>query len=151
METVLPTAGAAALDAPGSGTPAQTRRSRQAAALISRGLRKRIIRGPAMAHIEESPRKCILKAGSTTLTLDKESGKATLQQKVLLWNRKPVEFDLADIDDIAVKSEKDGLSGAAIHHSVLHRRTGEITVLTTEEAKDATETMRKLRGFIGLG
>jgi hypothetical protein len=32
----------------------------------------------------------------------------------------------------------------------LHRRTGEITVLTTEEAKDAAETVKKLREFIGL-
>jgi hypothetical protein len=103
-----------------------------------------------MANIEETPRKLILKAGSTTLTLDKDSGKATLQQKMLLWNKKPVEFALSDIDDIGVKSDVDGLSGAAIHHSVLHRRAGEITVLTTEEAKDAAETVKKLRGFIGL-
>jgi hypothetical protein len=103
-----------------------------------------------MTNIEETPRKLTLKAGSTTLTLDKEFGKATLQQKMLLWNKKPVEFALADIDDIAVKSDVDGLSGASIHHSVLHRRTGEITVLTTEEAKDAAETVKKLRGFVGL-
>jgi len=103
-----------------------------------------------MANIEETPSKLILKAGSTTLTLDKNIGKATLQQKMLLWNKKPVEFAFSDIDDIAVKSDVDGLSGAAIHHSVLHRRTGEITVLTTEEAKDAAETVKKLRGFIGL-
>ena len=103
-----------------------------------------------MAKIEDTPRKLVLKEGSTVLTLDKDSGKATLQQKVLLWNRKPVEFALADIDDIAVKSDVDGLSGAAIHHSVLHRCTGEITVLTTEEAKDAAETVNKLRGFVGL-
>ncbi|KRQ96254.1 hypothetical protein [Bradyrhizobium valentinum] len=103
-----------------------------------------------MTHIEETPRKLTLKAGSTTLTLDKEFGKATLQQKMLLWKKKPVEFALDDIDDIAVKSDIDGLSGAPIHHSVLHRRTGEITVLTTEEAKDADETVKKLRGFVGL-
>lgn len=103
-----------------------------------------------MASIEETPRKLVLKAGSTTLTLDKDFGKATLQQKMLLWNKKPVEFALSDIDDIAVKSDVDGLSGAAIHHSVVHRRTGEVTVLTTEEARDATETVRKLRGFVGL-
>jgi hypothetical protein len=77
---------------------------------------------------------------SATLTLEKDFGNATLQQKMLLWNKKPVAFALSDIDDIAVKSDVDGLSGAAIHHSVLHRRTGEITVLTTEEAKDAAET-----------
>ena len=61
-----------------------------------------------MKQIEEIPGKLVLKAGSTTLTLDKDYGKATLQKKLLLWNRKPVEFALADIDDIAVKSEKDG-------------------------------------------
>jgi phosphatidate phosphatase PAH1 len=103
-----------------------------------------------MASIEETPRKLILKAGSTTLTLDRDSDKATLQKKVLLWNKKPVEFALADIDDVAVKSDVDGLSGAAIHHGVLHKRTGEIFVLTTEEAKEAAETVKKLRGFIGL-
>ena len=103
-----------------------------------------------MASIEGTPRKLVLKEGSTTLTLDKDSGKATLQQKILLWNKKPVEFAISDIDDIAVKSDVDGLSGATIHHSVLHRRSGEITVLTTEEAKGAAETVKKLRGFIGL-
>ena len=103
-----------------------------------------------MKQIEEIPGKLVLKAGSTTLTLDKDYGKATLQKKLLLWNKKPVEFALADIDDIAVKSEKDGASGATIHHSVLHRRSGEITVLTTEEAKDAAETVARLRGFVGL-
>lgn len=103
-----------------------------------------------MANIEETAHTLTLKAGSTTLTFDKGSGKATLQQKMLLWKKKPVEFAISDIDDIAVKSDVDGLSGAPIHHSVLHRRTGEVTVLTTEEAKDAAETTKKLRGFIGL-
>jgi len=107
-------------------------------------------RGTAMAKIENTARKLVLKEGSTTLTLDKDSGKGTLQHKVLLWNKKPVEFALSDIDDIAVKSDKDGLSGAMIHHSVLHRRTGEISVLTTEEEKDAAATVKKLRSFVGL-
>ena len=103
-----------------------------------------------MAKIENTARKLVLKEGSTMLTLDKDSGKGTLQHKVLLWNKKPVEFALSDIDDIAVKSDKDGLSGAMIHHSVLHRRTGEIAVLTTEEEKDAAATVKKLRSFVGL-
>ena len=69
---------------------------------------------------------------------------------MLLWKKKPVEFPLTNIDDIAVKADVDGLSGAPIHHSVLHERTGEIIVLTTEEARDAAETVKKLRGFVGL-
>ncbi|HZP68889.1 MAG TPA: hypothetical protein VFB29_03000 [Pseudolabrys sp.] len=103
-----------------------------------------------MAIIENTPHKLVLKEGSTVLTLDKDSGKATLQQKLLLWSKKPVEFALSEIDDIAVKSDQDGLSGALIHHSVLHRRSGETTILTTEEAKDAAATVKKLRDFVGL-
>jgi hypothetical protein len=100
--------------------------------------------------IESTPSRLVLKDGSTTVTFDKTSGHATLQQKILLWNKKPVEFDLADIDDIAVKSETDGLSGAPIYHSVMHRRTGETVVLTTEEAKAAEATVQRLREFVGL-
>lgn len=103
-----------------------------------------------MANIESNPHKLVLKQASTTLTFDKDSGKATLQQKILLWKKKPIEFALSEIDDIAVKSDKDGLSGAPIHHSVLHRRSGEVVVLTTEEAKDAETTVKKLRDFVGL-
>jgi hypothetical protein len=103
-----------------------------------------------MVKIEHTSGKLVLTVGSTTLTLDKGVGKATLQQKILLWNRKPVEFPLTDIDDISVRSVKDNLSGAAIHHSVLHRRSGEITVLTTEDEKGATATVEKLRNFVGL-
>jgi hypothetical protein len=103
-----------------------------------------------MANIESTPHKLVLKEGSTTLTLDKESGKATVQHKILLWKQKPVEFALSDIDDIAVKSNKDGLSGATIYHSVLHRRSGETMVLTTGEAKDTEATVKNLRDFVGL-
>ena len=103
-----------------------------------------------MSKIENESNKLVLKEGSTTLTLDKQSGKAVLQHKILFWNAKPVEFPLADIDDIAVKSDRDGLSGATIYHSVLHRRSGETAVLTTEEAKDAEATVKTLRGFAGL-
>jgi hypothetical protein len=103
-----------------------------------------------MAMIESTPSRLILKDGSTTVTFDKTSGHAILQQRILLWNKKPVEFDLSDIDDIAVKSEMDGLSGAQIYHSVMHRRTGETTVLTTEEPKAAEVTVQRLREFVGL-
>jgi hypothetical protein len=42
------------------------------------------------------------------------------------------------------------MSGATIHHSVLHRRSGETTVLTTEELGDAATTVETLRRFVGL-
>jgi len=103
-----------------------------------------------MSNIEITPRTLVLTEGSKTLTLDKESGKATLRQKILLWNKKPVEFALSDIDDIAVKSLTDRASGAVLNHSVLHRRTGEVELLTTEGADAAAVTVKKLRDFVGL-
>jgi hypothetical protein len=103
-----------------------------------------------MAQIETTPRQLVLKHGSTTLTLDKDSGKGTLQQKILLWNKKPVEFALADIEDIAVKSLKDRASGVELHHCVLQRRSAPVLILTTEEADAAAATVKKLRDFAGL-
>ncbi len=104
-----------------------------------------------MANIETGTNRVVLKNGATTLTLDKAAGKAVLQRKKLMfWNAPPVEFPLDDIDDIAVKSEQDGLSGATIYHSVLHRRSGETTVLTTEEPRDVEATVETLRRFVGL-
>ena len=135
-----------------------TKESDLAAALasVARVLRKGGLFGidlvPDLPRWSEYDRRVSLagrRGRSTTLTLDKASGNATLQQKLLLWRKRPVEFPLSDIDDIAVKSDQDPMSGASIHHSVIHRRTGEIAVLTTEEASDAAETVKKLRAFVG--
>ena len=74
-----------------------------------------------MANIEQTATKLVLRAGSTALTLDKDAGKATLQQKMLLWSKKPVEFSFSDIDDIAVKSDADAMSGASRTDGRNHR------------------------------
>jgi hypothetical protein len=68
----------------------------------------------------------------------------------LQWSKKPVEFGLSDINDIAVKSDNDAMSGAPIHRSVLRRRTGEVTVLTTQESNDAEATVQRLRAFVAM-
>ncbi len=103
-----------------------------------------------MASIETGSDRVILHDGGTTLTLDKTAGEAVLQRKLLLWNRKPVVFPLAEIDDIAVKAERDAMSGATLWHSVMRRRSGETTVLTTEPPVEAEATVKTLRSFIGL-
>jgi hypothetical protein len=103
-----------------------------------------------MARIEETPNTLVLTEGATTLTLDKAARRAKLQQKVLFWSKKPVEFGFSDIEDIAVTSVKDAMSGAPIHHSILRRRTGEVTALTTGEAADAEATVQRLRSFVGM-
>jgi hypothetical protein len=72
-----------------------------------------------MANIENTSRKLVLKEGSTTLALDRDSGKATLRHKSLLWSKKPIEFAISVLDDIAVKSNRDDLSGATMRDTVL--------------------------------
>ena len=50
-----------------------------------------------MANIVESAsQRMVLQSGSTTLTLDKNAGKATLRRKLLFWNLKPLELPLAE-------------------------------------------------------
>jgi hypothetical protein len=102
-----------------------------------------------MAKIEDAPRKLVLREGSTALTLDKDSGKATLSKNTAM------EQKAGRVRAFRYRRHRreigvDGLSGASIHHSVLHWRSGEIMVLTTEEAEDAAETVKKLRAFVGL-
>ena len=102
-----------------------------------------------MARIEATLDKLVLKQGSTTLTLDKASGNATLQQKLLLWRKKPVEFPLSDIDDIAVKSDKDadvGRINSSQRHPQADRRNRRADDRGSE---DAAETVKKLRAFVG--
>ena len=100
-----------------------------------------------MAHIEETPRKLTLKAGSTTLTLNKDSDKATLQQKMLLWNKKPVEFAIADIDDIAVKSDVDGLSGAP---SITASCTGALARSSSSQPRKPGTPPKRSRNCVDL-
>lgn len=42
-----------------------------------------------MATIENTPQRLVLRSGSTTLTLDGEMGKVSMQRKMLFWNRAP--------------------------------------------------------------
>ena len=42
------------------------------------------------------------------------------------------------------------MSSATLYHSVMHRRSGETTVLTTEPVQEAEATVRTLRSFVGL-
>ena len=45
-----------------------------------------------MSVAESTSRQLVLTSGSTSLTLDKDASKATLQRKLLFWKLKPVEI-----------------------------------------------------------
>ena len=55
-----------------------------------------------MPITESTPRRLVLASGSTTLTLDKDAGKASLQRKMLFWNLKPTELPLSEFSSVDV-------------------------------------------------
>jgi hypothetical protein len=55
-----------------------------------------------MPVTENAPRQLVLKSGSTTLTLDKDAGTATLQRKFLMWNLKPAEMPLSKVARVTI-------------------------------------------------
>jgi hypothetical protein len=55
----------------------------------------------AIAKITEStPQRLAMQFSSNTLVLDKGTGTATLQRKMMFWSRKPIEKPLSEIANI---------------------------------------------------
>jgi hypothetical protein len=104
----------------------------------------------AMAIIESTPRRLVLKSGATTLTLDKDVGKASLQRKLLMWNRKPVEQPLSQIVDVTVDAAVDRASGVEVCSTMLVSRAGGAWAVSAADLKEAAATAQRLREFLGL-
>ena len=64
-----------------------------------------------MPVTERAPNRLVLKSGSTTLALDKGSGRAVLQRKIVIWRPKPAEEPLADITKVTTDMAVDRASG----------------------------------------
>lgn len=103
-----------------------------------------------MTHIEMSPRRLELRSGSTTLTLDKDAGKASMTRKVLFWQRAPIEKELQDIADVTVDAAVDRSSGVEVCSTMLVSRAGEGWALPASDKKDAETTARQVKDFLGL-
>ena len=85
-----------------------------------------------MAMIESTPSRLVLKDRSTTVTFDKTTGHAILQQKILLWSKKPVEFDrFTAVVQAQVKKLGEGGKEVAFRVSV---KEGRVTL--TANPKD---------------
>lgn len=104
-----------------------------------------------MATIESTPQRLVLRSGSTTLTLDKEAGKVSMQRKTLFWNRAPIEKTLAEIVDATVDMAVDRSSGVEVCNTILISRAGEGWALPANDKKDAETSMRQIKQFLGLG
>ena len=103
-----------------------------------------------MPITEQTPKRLVLTSGSTTLTLRKETGKATLQSKLLFWNLRPTEALLSDIIDVTVDSRKDPASGVDVCSKVLAMRTGLGWAFPCSDKEDARRNASAIREFVGL-
>ena len=103
-----------------------------------------------MSVTERTPQRLVLKSGSTTLTLDKDAGKAILQRTLLLWKLKPAEAPISDITDVTVDTAVDRASGVEMCSTMLVLRTGAGWALPAADKKDAQANADMIRGFVGL-
>jgi len=106
-----------------------------------------------MTILQNTPERLVVQAGSafgrTTFTFDKTAGRARIERSFALWQRRPLELALAEIDQVDVVTTHDGASGAELHQPVLHTRGGQaIPVPVADE--EASRTAAELRGFLGL-
>jgi hypothetical protein len=112
--------------------------------------KKKLAGRSTMATIESTPRRLVLQSGSTTLTLDKEGGKVSMQRKVLFWSRAPIEKGLAEIADATVDTAVDRSSGVEVCNTMLISRAGEGWAFPANDKKDAESTARQIKEFLGL-
>jgi hypothetical protein len=106
-----------------------------------------------MAIVESTNERVVVQTGSllskATLTLDKKTGRGTLENNMLIWSGKPREFALADIAAIDVLTIKDALSGADTHKAALRLQAGDVIAVPAGET-EAVQTADRLRAFLGL-
>ena len=103
-----------------------------------------------MPVMEDTPRQLMLKSGSTTLTLDKDTGKATMQRKFLMWGLKPVEAPLSEVADVTVDTSVDRASGVEICHIMVVMRAGAAWALPAMDKQDAQTKATAMRAFLRL-
>lgn len=103
-----------------------------------------------MAIAESTSKRLVLKSGSTTLTLDKDTGKITLERKVLLWRAKPTEAALADVTEFTVDAAVDRASGVEVCNTMVVFRGDQGWALPAADKKEAQANAAKMREFLGL-
>ncbi len=103
-----------------------------------------------MPITESTPRRLVLASGSTTLTLDKDAGKATLQRKLLFWNLKPAELPLSEVSSVTLDKAVDRASGVEIFHIMLVTRAGAAWAFPANDKAEAEKNMAALQGFLAL-
>jgi hypothetical protein len=103
-----------------------------------------------MTIVENTPQRLVLRSGSTTLTLDKSAGTATMQRKLLFWALKPLALPLSEVAEVTVDAGVDRASGVDVCNTMLVSRAGAAWALPAADKKDAETTAATMREFLGL-
>ena len=103
-----------------------------------------------MPILENTPTRLSIKSGSTTLTLDKTSGKITLQRKLIVLQRKPVERPLSEVVSVSVDTGIDRASGVEICHTMVIFKAGDAWALPAADKNEAQGNATALRDLLHL-
>ena len=103
-----------------------------------------------MPIVENTPKKLVLQSGSSTLTLDRDASKVTLQRKLMMWGLKPIEFTLAEVVDTAVDAAVDRASGIEVCNTMLIMKGGQGVAMPAADKKEAQANAAVIRRFLGL-
>jgi hypothetical protein len=91
-----------------------------------------------------------MKSGSTTLALDKTSGKITLQRKLIFWQQKPTEKLLLEVVAASVDVSVDRASGVEICHTMVTFKTGDAWALPATDKNEAHSNAIAIRDWLPL-
>jgi len=103
-----------------------------------------------MPMLENTQTRLSIKSGSATLTLDKTSGKTTLQRKLMLWQRKPIEKPLSEVVSVSVETNVDRASGVEICHTMVVFKAGDAWALPAADKNEAQSNASAIRDWLHL-
>lgn len=103
-----------------------------------------------MTDIRRNEDALELRSGGTTLTLDKNGGKAVLQRKFLFLKMKPAEMNLSEVADVTLDVGVDRASGVEVCNAMLVSREGSAFAVPAADKADAEKTATAMREFLGL-
>ena len=101
-----------------------------------------------MPILENTQTRLSIKAGSTTLTIDKTSDKISLQRKLLFWQRKPVEKPLSEVASVSVVVAVDRASGVEICHTMVIFKAGNAWALPAADKNEAQGNANAIRDLL---
>ena len=103
-----------------------------------------------MPMLENAQARLSIRSGSTTLTLDKTSGKTTLQRKMILWQREPIEKPLSEVVAVSVEANVDRASGVEICHTMVVFKAGDAWALPAADKNEAQSNASVIRDWLRL-